>query len=82
MKTEKIFAEVGFGNPRFFSTEIENNSNEKRVKGFIRPKEFRDFYLRICVFKLTLILSTYDIIKIKINKKNKFRFVFGIGGYN
>ena len=76
---KKIFAEVGFGNESFLSTEIEQGKKEYRISKFLIPREINGFYLRIIIFGTVLILSTYDGLKIKKNRK-KFKFLFGIEG--
>ena len=41
---EKVFAEIGFGNESFVSTEIETSNREYRVGRFIKPKKFEGVY--------------------------------------
>ena len=76
---QKIFAEIGFGNQSFLSTEVEQGRKEYRINKFIIPEIVNGFYLRVIIFGTTIILSTYDGFKIK--KQNKrFKFLFGIEG--
>ena len=79
---EKIFAEIGFGNDSFLSTEIEKGSEEFRIPKFIKPKAINDYYFRIWIFKTVIILSTKDGLVVKKKDKNKFKILFGIGGNN
>ena len=44
---KKIFAEIGFGNDTFLSTEIEEANNEYRIPKLILPKKIDGFYLKI-----------------------------------
>ena len=77
---ERIFAEVGFGNESFFSTEIERGKKEYRIAKFIVPKKMCGVYLRIWIFKNIFILSSYDGFKFMKKPKIKFKFLFGIEG--
>ncbi len=79
---EKVFTEIGFGNPSFLSTEIEKNNSEKRIKGFKLPKKINDVYFRVWIFKSVLIVSIKDGFKIMKKPKNKIKILFGIGGFN
>ena len=40
---KKVFAEIGFGNNTFLSTEFEEGLEEYRVSSFILPKKLKDF---------------------------------------
>ena len=77
---KRIFAEIGFGNKNFLSTEFEEGKKEHRIRGFIRPRKIMDFYVRFCFLKTEIILSTKDILKIKKKDENRFKLLFGIGG--
>jgi len=77
---KKIYAEFGFGNESFFSTEFESGLEEYRKKGFIIPEDIKEFYLRLWIFKRVFIFSTRDFFKITKKNKNKFKIIFGIGG--
>lgn len=79
MKKE-IFAEVGFGNDTFFSTEIEEGDSEYRVPRFVKPPKITGIYLRLWIFKTVFILSTRSGFKIKKKERNKFKILFGIAG--
>jgi len=78
---EKVFAEIGFGNESFISTEIENKKREYRVKKFVTPEKITELYIRIWLFKRVLVLSTKGF-SIKKKNKFKFKFLFGIGDFN
>ena len=81
MKTkEKIYAEIGFGNDTFISTEVEKGKKEYRMDEFIKPKKVNGIYLRIWVLKKVLIISTYNGFKIITKNKNKFKLLFGVEG--
>ncbi|KKR23976.1 MAG: Group-specific protein [Candidatus Yanofskybacteria bacterium GW2011_GWD2_39_48] len=77
---KRVYAEVGFGNKEFLSTEIEENDNEYRISSFNLPKNIDDYYLRVWILRTVMILSTKDGIKIAKKKKNRFKLIFGIGG--
>ncbi len=77
---KKTFAEIGFGNETFFSTEIEENDREYRIPRFIMPSNFYDLYFRFWIGKRSCVFSTKDGIKIKGKDRNKFELLFGIGG--
>lgn len=77
---KKIYAEIGFGNKSFFSTEIEEGETEQRIPKFILPKHIHDFYLRIWILKTAIILSTKDKVKVKKKEYYNFKFLIGIGG--
>ena len=77
---EKIFAEVGFGNDTFLSTEIENDDTEYRIPKFIKPKIVEGYYFRIWLFKWVFILSTNSGLKIEKKNKNRIKILFGISG--
>ena len=77
---KKVYAEIGFGNQSFLSTEIESRSKEKRVDKFIKPEKVQGIYLRLWIFKRVLILSTYDGIKWQKRNKIRFKFLLGIQG--
>lgn len=76
---QKVFAEIGFGNKTFLSTEIEQGKKEYRINKFIIPKKVNGVYFRVIIFGTTFILSTYDDFKIKKQNK-KFKLLFGVEG--
>lgn len=78
MKT--IYAEIGFGNETFFSTEIEEDEKEYRVAKLIFPKKIKDLYLRFWIFKKVFIFSIKDGFVIMNKDKNKLKILFGIRG--
>ncbi len=77
---KRVFAEVGFGNDGFFSTEFEEGKSEYRINKFVKPKKIKGYYLRIWLFKKVFIISTDEGLIIKKKPKNKFKFLFGIFG--
>lgn len=77
---KKVFAEIGFGNESFLSTEFEEDNKEYRVPKFLKPKKVTDLYLRVWIFKTVFIASTKDGFKTSKKGKNKLKILFGIGG--
>ena len=77
---KKVFAEIGFGNGSFFSTEFEEGVEECRVPKFILPKKIKGFYFRFWIFKKVFILSTNDGFKIQSKGGNKLKILFGVSG--
>lgn len=77
---KKIFAEIGFGNETFLSTEIEENNREYRIPKFIVPKKIIGYYFRFWVFKTVFILATDKGFKIKKKDKKRLKILFGIYG--
>ena len=78
----KIFAEIGFGNESFLSTEIENGKKEYRINKFVKPNKISGFYIRTWIFRKVFVASTYNVFSINNKDKNKFKFLFGIEGIN
>jgi uncharacterized protein YqfB (UPF0267 family) len=76
----KVFAEIGFGNKTFFSTEFEEGESEYRISKFIMPGKIQSFYFRFWIFRKVLILSTNHGIEIKNKDKNRLKILFGISG--
>jgi hypothetical protein len=77
---KKVFAEIGFGNESFFSTEIEEGDSEYRIPKFIKPKKIDGFYFRFWIFKTVFILSTKNGFEIKKKDRNKLKILFGLSG--
>ncbi len=77
---KKIFAEIGFGNETFLSTEIEESDGEYRISGFIIPRKIKGFYLRLWIFKTVFIVSTDNGFKVKKKGKKRLKILFGISG--
>lgn len=75
-----VFAEIGFGNDTFLSTEIEEEENEYRVPRFILPKKIKGIYLRFWIGKTVYVLSTNNGWEIKKKSKNKLKILFGVSG--
>jgi hypothetical protein len=80
INNKEIFAEVGFGNGSFLSTEIEEGDREYRVIGFLIPKKVEGFYFRFWVFKKVFVVSTLNGFEIINKRKNKLKLLFGIRG--
>ena len=76
MIMKKVFAEIGFGNDSFFSTEFEEGDKEYRVPKQIMPSKLRRFW----IFKKVFILSTNHGFEVKNKEKNKLKILFGISG--
>lgn len=77
---KKVFAEIGFGNDTFLSTEFEEDTNEYRVPEFVMPDKIIGYYFRFWVFKTVFILSTNNGFEMKKKDKNKCKVLFGISG--
>ena len=77
---KKIYAEVGIGNKSFFSTEIEKENKEYRIKKFLIPNHLEEIYIRLWLFKLVLIISFFKGVKLKKKDQPKFKLVLGVGG--
>lgn len=77
---KKVFAEIGFGNDTFFSTEVEEGDHEYRIPRFIKPPKVNGYYLRIWIFKKVFIFTTDEGFKIKSKDRNKLKVLFGISG--
>lgn len=75
-----IFAEIGFGNETFLSTEVEEGDFEYRVKGFILPEKIKGMYLRFYIGKRNIILSSRNGLVVKKKIKAKFKVLFGVYG--
>ena len=78
---EKVFAEIGFGNTTFLSTEIEKGKKEFREEGFFFPKERDDVYVRFWIFKKVFVISLKEGFNIKSKNRNNLKLVFGIRGF-
>ena len=77
---KKVFAEIGFGNKTFLSTEIEDGDNERRIPRFIKPQRITGCYFRFWIFKKVFIFSTNNGFEIKTKDWNKLKLLFGISG--
>lgn len=74
---KKIFAEIGFGNDTFLSTEFEESDNEYRIPKFIKPEKIKAYYFRFWIFKKVFILSTNNGFEItKKNRNNMILYQF------
>lgn len=81
-----IFTEFGldFDNNKFgfgHSIEVEkSDGTEYRVKEFIKM-ERKSYYFRFWIFKKVFVISERGF-EIVTKKRNNFKMVFGIAGYN
>jgi hypothetical protein len=76
----KIFAEIGYGNSSFCSTEIEKGKFEHRVRGFIIPNKITGIYIRVWIGKRVYALSSNRFFNTTKKDRAKFKFIFGIEG--
>jgi hypothetical protein len=79
---KKVFAEIGFGNDTFLSTEFEEGDTEYRVLKFVLPNKINGFYFRVWLFKDVFILSSNHGFEMKKKDRNKLKILFGIEGEN
>jgi len=77
---KKVFAEIGFGNDTFLSTEIEEDTGEYRIPKFIKPQKIVGYYFRLWLFKKVFIISTNHGFEITRKNKNRLKVVVGISG--
>jgi hypothetical protein len=77
---KKVYAEVGFGNETFFSTEIEEGGREYRIPKFQKPGKIESLYIRLWIFKKVFILSTNHGFEVKSKDRNKLKILFGVSG--
>jgi hypothetical protein len=77
---KKVYAEIGFGNNTFLSTEIEEGNSEYRIPKFIKPNKTEGYYLRFWIFKKVFIFSTNNGFKVIKKDRNKLKILFGISG--
>ena len=77
---KKVYAEIGFGNDTFLSTEFETGDEEYRVPKFVMPGKITSYYFRFWIFKTVFILSTNNGFEITKKDRNKLKILFGIGG--
>jgi len=68
----KIFAEIGYGNSSFCSTEIEKGKLEHRVRGFIIPNKITGIYIRVWIGKRVYALSSNRFFN--TDKKDRAKF--------
>ena len=73
----KYFAEVGYGNTNWISTEIENGSSEYRLNELV-IKKITSFYIRIWMGKRVLAIGMPFEFVVKSKMKSDFKIVFGI----
>lgn len=74
------YAEIGYGNPTFLSTEIEyQNGTECRVPGF-RISHITEIYLRVWIGKKVFVLSKSGV-SVKFKSVRRFKIVLGFQGF-
>ena len=71
------YSEVGIGNNSLFSTEIESNGLEYRVKGWIVGRVI-SWYVRIWIGNKVLILDSIEGIKIGNKERKLVKFLIGV----
>lgn len=76
----QVYAEVGYGNESFLSTEIEEGESEYRIPKFVLPQKITEIYFRIWIGKTVYILSSKKGFNTKEKDRKKFKIIFGIGG--
>ncbi len=77
---KKVFAEIGFGNNSFLSTEFEEGENECRVPQFVLPDKITGFYFRLWIFKNVCIMSSNHGFETKKKDRNNLKILFGVAG--
>ncbi len=78
---KKVFAEIGFGNNAFLSTEFEEeNNNEYRIPKFVKPQKVTGYYFRFWIFNRVFIISTNRGLEITKKSRHKLKILFGISG--
>lgn len=77
---KKVYAEIGFGNDTFLSTEIEEGESEYRIPKFYVPLKIKGFYFRFWIVKKVFIFSTNNGFEITNKDRNKLKIIFGISG--
>ena len=75
-----VYAEIGFGNKSFLSTEFEIGKKEYRVSKFIFPKKIKEIYFKIWILKKVMIISFFKGFIFQSKDKNKLKILIGIGG--
>lgn len=75
-----VYAEIGFGNDSFLSTEFEEGKSEYRISKFILPQQIHGIYLRFWIVKTVFIFSTFNGFERKKKTKNKLKILFGVSG--
>ncbi|MDP2629696.1 MAG: DUF3977 family protein [Candidatus Harrisonbacteria bacterium] len=77
---KKVFAEIGFGNDTFLSTEIEEGEREYRIPKFIKPPRLKGVYFRFWIFKTVFIFSSQNGFTMQKKDRNKVKILFGLSG--
>ena len=76
----KIFAEIGYGNATFLSTEIEKGKHEHRLPKFIVPEKIEGIYFRFWVWKRVFVVSTKNGFSVNKKDKIKLKVLLGMEG--
>ncbi len=63
----RIFAEIGFGNSSFLSTEIEKRGKEYRLSKLIMPSRINGVYIRIWIIKLVISKFGFNTLQLAAN---------------
>ena len=79
-RMKKVYAEIGFGNDAFLSTEIEEGNSECRIPKFVKPRKIEGYYFRLWIFKKVFVFSTNNGFKMIAKDRNKFKILFGVSG--
>ena len=75
-----VYAEIGFGNETFLSTEIEEGDHEYRIPKFVLPEKIEGCYLRFWIGKKVFIFSTNEGFDTRTKDRNKIKILFGVSG--
>ncbi|MBN1783678.1 MAG: hypothetical protein JW812_01795 [Alphaproteobacteria bacterium] len=93
MKKE-FYTEIGFGNPTFVNTQINEGKKETRVSGF-KSMDLKQIYMRLylgwIVFSITLpfiwfrahkkqIIFELGAVRLTLKKNFKFKLLLGFYG--
>lgn len=73
----QVYAEAGFGNKNFLSTEYEDEETEHRQKGFT-VHQFISAYARIWIGTQVYIIDTQEGIKHQKKRQRKCKLIIGI----
>jgi hypothetical protein len=76
----KVYAEIGYGNPSFLSTEFEDGETEHRVSRFVKPEKVLGYYIRCWIGKTVFIISTNDGFETTKKDRNRFKLLLGVSG--
>ena len=80
MNQTKIFAEIGYGNDTYLSTEIEKGKYEHRIPKFIIPQKIEGIYFRFWAWKRVFVVSTKNGFSLTKKDRVKLKVLFGMEG--